>query len=75
MNTNKYKFEINRKDKSCNCKYYGKYEICIHLLAANNLKDNSLLPNNYMHSEDEECFVKKIKRGAPKKAGKALEFD
>ena len=37
--------------------------------------DNVLLPNNYIDDEENDCFVKKFKRGAPKKAGKALEFD
>ena len=35
---------------------------------------NFLLPKNYIDDEENERFVKKLKRGAPKKAGKALEF-
>jgi hypothetical protein len=38
-------------------------------------KDYNLLPKNYIDDEENECFVKKIKRVAPKKAGKALELD
>ena len=44
-------------------------------MAAHKHLDNSLLPKNYIDDEENECFVKKIKRGPPKKAGKALEFD
>ena len=33
------------------------------------------LPKNYIDDVENECFVKKVKRGAPKKTGKALEFD
>ena len=36
---------------------------------------NVLLPNNYIGNEENECFAKKVKQGAPKKAGKALKFD
>ena len=37
--------------------------------------DNVFLPKNYIDDEENECFEKKVKRGAPKKAGKPLEFD
>jgi hypothetical protein len=54
-------YNLDLKAQTCDCRIYIKDRLCCHLLKANCLFDNSTM------------FVQKNKRGAPKKAGNALQ--
>jgi hypothetical protein len=66
-------FEINLDDGrcykrcSCNCSYFIKWAICSHVVAYSNSVGLDLYGSKYRRPKS---FVKKAKKGAPKKSGR-----
>ena len=58
---------------SCSCPHFLKYCICKHLVAYCLLNNLNLIDSRYMKKK--LYFVQKIKKGAPRKARKALVRD
>lgn len=62
---------------SCECKYFVKHAVCMHLVAYSNLFNIDLFDSRYSKPLKNINFVKKNKRGAKKggreKYGKALD--
>ena len=78
-----YYLTINDSDYlnrcSCDCKYFVKHAVCMHLVAYGNLFDYDLFEGRYSKKLKKVNFVKKNKKGAKKggreKYGKALDKD
>ena len=69
----KYTITINDSNYlnkcSCECKYFVKHAVCMHLVAYSNLFNCDLFESRYSKPLKNVNFVKKNKRG-PKKGGK-----